>query len=55
MLERARGYRPDIVDGRWVVVTSYRGKTWEVIVEPDRSAARLVVITAYPYWESEHE
>ncbi len=53
MLERARGYRPDIVDGRWVVVTSYRGKTWEVIVEPDRNAARLVVITAYPYWESE--
>jgi hypothetical protein len=53
MLERARGYRPDVVDGRWVVVTSHRAKTWEVIVEPDRNAARLVVITAYPYWESE--
>ncbi len=55
MLERSRGYRPDIVDGRWVIVTSHRGKTWEVIVEPDFNATRLVVITAYPYWEWQNE
>ena len=52
MLEHCRGYRPDIVEGRWVIVTSHRRKTWEVIVEPDLEAKRLVVITAYPYWES---
>ncbi len=55
MLERSRGYRPDIVNGRWVIVTSHRGKTWEVIVEPDPNTERVVVITAYPYWESENE
>ena len=52
MLEHSRGYRPDIVEGRWVIVTSHRRRTWEVIVEPDFNARRLVVITAYPYWES---
>jgi len=52
MLERSRGYRPDIVEGRWVIVTAHRRRTWEVIVEPDFDAKHLVVITAYPYWES---
>lgn len=52
MLEHSRGYRPDIVEGRWVIVTLRRRRTWEVIVEPDFDAKRLVVITAYPYWES---
>ena len=52
MLERARGYRPDIVEGRWVVVTSHRRQTWEIIVEPDFNSKRLLIITAYPYWES---
>jgi len=52
MLEHSRGYRPDIVEGRWVIVTSHRRRTWEVVVEPDFNARRLVVITAYPYWES---
>lgn len=52
MLEHSRGYRPDIVEGRWVIVTSHRRRTWEVIVEPDFHDRRLVVITAYPYWES---
>jgi hypothetical protein len=48
MLENARGYRPDIVEGRWVIVTRHRNTTWEVIVEPDTDMVRLVVITAYP-------
>ena len=51
MLEHSKGYRPDIVKGRWVVVTSHRKRTWEVVVEPDFDAKRLVVITAYPCWE----
>jgi len=52
MLERSREYRPDITDGRWVIVTVHHRRTWEVIVEPDAHAERLVVITAYPRWES---
>jgi hypothetical protein len=52
MLEHARGYRPDIVEGRWVVITLHRRQTWEVIVEPDFNTKRLLIITAYPYWES---
>jgi hypothetical protein len=52
MLERARGYRPDIIEGRWVIVTTFRGRTWEVVVEPDVGFKRLVVVTAYRYEES---
>lgn len=37
--------------GRWVIVTSHRREGWEVIVEPDREAELLVVITAYPVGE----
>lgn len=51
MLERATGYREDIVEGRWVVETRHRGRPWEVIVEPDRERQLLVVVTAYPVWE----
>lgn len=52
MLERARGYRPDIVEGRWVIVTRHRDTTWEVVVEPDTDLTRLVVVTAYPLGET---
>jgi len=48
MLEQARRYRPDVVEGRWVIETSHRRKGWEVIVEPDVQERLLVVITAYP-------
>jgi hypothetical protein len=51
MLEHARGYRPDIVAGRWVVITLHHRQTWEIIVEPDFVNKSLIVITAYPYWE----
>jgi hypothetical protein len=34
--------------GRWVVETAHESRPWEVIVEPDRDAQLLVVITAYP-------
>ena len=48
MLERAQGYGPDVVAGRWVIATRYRRRRWEVIVEPDADARLLVVVTAYP-------
>jgi hypothetical protein len=52
MLDHSRGYRPDIVEGRWVIVASYRRRMWEIVVEPDVDAGRLVIVTAYPYSES---
>jgi hypothetical protein len=51
MLEGATGYRPDVVEGRWVIETRHRRRPWEVIVEPDRERQLLVVVTAYPVWE----
>jgi hypothetical protein len=47
MLERARGYREDVVEGRWVISTSHQRNRWEVVVEPDHEDERLVVVTAY--------
>ena len=51
MLERASGYREDVVEGRWVIGTRHRGREWEVIIEPDPERQLLVVVTAYPVWE----
>lgn len=51
MLERASGYCEDVVEGRWVIETRHGGRSWEVIVEPDREPRLLVVVTAYPVWE----
>lgn len=51
MLERATGYREDIVEGRWAIETKHRRRPWEVIVEPDSERLLLVVVTAYPVWE----
>lgn len=51
MLERATGYREDVVEGRWVIETKHRGRAWEVIVEPDPERGLLVVVTAYAVWE----
>ena len=51
MLERATGYRGDIVGGRWAIETRHQRKPWEVIVEPDSERGLLVVVTAYPVWE----
>jgi Domain of unknown function (DUF4258) len=48
MLERAQGYRPDFIQGRFVVSTRHRLHPWEVIVEPDDEDQLLVVVTAYP-------
>jgi hypothetical protein len=47
MLEQARGFRPDVVEGRFVVDARLRGRAWEVVVEPDEVEHLLVVVTAY--------
>ena len=52
MLEYSRDLKPDIIEGRWVIVTTFHRRVWEVILEPDTSSRRLVVVTAYPCWES---
>lgn len=51
MLERARSYRRDIVEGRWVIEACHDEHAWEVIVEPDVVSKLLVVVTAYPVWD----
>ena len=48
MLEHARGYRPDIVEDRFVVDARDGRSPWEIIVEPDAIGRLIVVITAYP-------
>ena len=35
MLEKASGYRKNVVEGRWVIATKHQQRHWEVIVEPD--------------------
>jgi hypothetical protein len=47
MLERAVGYGPDFVSGRYVIGTNFRNRKWEVVVEPDEIDHLLVVVTAY--------
>ena len=51
MLERASGYREDVVEDRWVLEVRYRRRAWEVILEPDSGRQLLVVVTAYPVWD----
>ena len=47
MLALAEGWRPDFVAGRFLINTSFRGRDWEVVVEPDEMDHLLVVVTAY--------
>ncbi len=47
MLAEASSFAPDVEPNRWVISTKWRGRPWEIIVEPDASVQRLVVITAY--------
>jgi len=48
MLHDAVGYRRDVVAGRWIIDARLRGRSWEVIVEPDDAEQLLVAVTAYP-------
>jgi len=52
MMNRASSLRRDVVAGRWAAVTRHRKRPWEVVIEPDFDVQRIVVITAYPVWES---
>ena len=47
MLERAAGFRPNIVKGRFMIDTRHEGRPWLVIVEPDAEIRLLVVVTVY--------
>jgi hypothetical protein len=51
MLQRASGYREDVVEERWVIETKHQRRPWEVIVEPDVDREVLVIVTAYGVWE----
>jgi hypothetical protein len=47
MLENAVGFRPDHMEGRWIIDTLHDDRAWEVIVEPIEDEEVLVVVTAY--------
>jgi hypothetical protein len=47
MLERATGYEPSVVEGRFMIHVVHRQRPWIVIVEPDIEAKRLLVVTTY--------
>lgn len=48
----AAGFPPEFgtryPPNRWALETRLRGRSWEIIVEPDPDAHRVVIITAYP-------
>jgi hypothetical protein len=52
MLEHSKDYKKDVVEGRWIIMTSHRRRKWEIIIEPDFKTKHVVVITAYPCWGS---
>ncbi len=47
MLEDARDLYWASLAGRWVVLSRWRRRLWEVVVEPDAIDGVLVVITVY--------
>ena len=47
MLEEASGYRPNVVDGRFMIDLRHNQRPWIAIVEPDSKAKLLVVVTVY--------
>lgn len=47
MLEKATGFEPNVVEGRFMIPVRHRQQPWIVIVEPDADAKLLVVVTVY--------
>lgn len=47
MLQRASGYSPSVVENRFMIETTHRGRPWIVIVEPDPDERLLVIVTVY--------
>ena len=51
MPERATGYEPSVVEGRFMIHVVHRQRSWIVIVEPDVDAKLWVVVTPYEVTE----
>jgi hypothetical protein len=47
MLERAAGFQPNVVEGRFMIDVRREARPWIVLVEPDAEASLLVVVTVY--------
>jgi hypothetical protein len=47
MLEKATGFEPNVVEGRFMIQVRHLHSPWIVIVEPDAEAKMLVVVTVY--------
>ena len=47
MLERATGFEPAVVEGRFMIHARHAQRPWDVIVEPDVEVRLLVVVTVY--------
>jgi hypothetical protein len=47
MLERATGFEPSVVEGRFMIHSRHVERPWIVIVEPDADVKLLVVVTVY--------
>jgi hypothetical protein len=47
LLEKATGFEPNVVEGRFMIHTQRGQDRWVVIVEPDGEAKLLVVVTVY--------
>jgi len=47
MLERATGFEPSVVEGRFMIHAHRAQRPWIVILEPDVEVSLLVVVTVY--------
>jgi len=47
MLEEPTGFKPNVVEGRFMIHVRHRQDLWIVIVEPDAETNLLVVVTVY--------
>jgi hypothetical protein len=47
MLERATGFEPSVVEGRFMIHSRHVERPWIVIVEPDIDVNLLPVVTVY--------
>jgi hypothetical protein len=47
MLDRATGFEPNVVEGRFMIHARHSRRPWIVIVEPDDDFNLLVVVTVY--------
>jgi hypothetical protein len=45
--EKATGFEPNVVEGRFMIRSRHGQSPWIVIVEPDAEAKLLVVVTVY--------